>query len=74
MVSSKDGLVFLVSLKGPQWITIHEGDFIILNLECTGLGRSFPFSFQIACKKKKIYNKNFKSNSIIILYNVKYVY
>jgi hypothetical protein len=73
MVSSKDGLVFLVPLKSPQWITIHEGDFIVLNLKCMGLGRSFPFSFQITCKKKN-YNNFFKSNSITILYNVKYVY
>jgi hypothetical protein len=56
MVSSKDGLVLLVPSKSPQWITIHEGDFIILNLECTGLGRSFPFPFQIAMQKNKIYN------------------
>jgi hypothetical protein len=54
MVSSKDGLVILVPLKSPQWITIHEGDFIILNLECTSLGRSLPFSFQIACKKEDL--------------------
>ncbi len=56
MESSKDGLVLLVPSKSPQWITIHEGDFIISNLECTGLGRSFPFSFQIAMQKNKIYN------------------
>jgi len=54
MASFKNGLVLLVLLKSLQWIAVHEGDFIILHLECTSLGRSFPFSFQTTCKKNKI--------------------
>jgi hypothetical protein len=38
--------------KNPQWITVHGGDSIILDLECTNLGRPLPFSFQTTCKKK----------------------
>ncbi len=42
-------------IKRLQWIAVHEGDFIILHLECRSLGRSFPFSFQTTCKKKDLY-------------------
>ncbi len=69
MASIKNGLVLLV-----LWIAVHGGNFIILHLEYTSLETSFPFSLQTTCKKKRFIIIFFKINSIIILYNVKYVY
>ncbi len=40
-------------IKKSSVDSVHEGDFIILHLECRSLGRSFPFSFQTTCKKRR---------------------
>jgi hypothetical protein len=53
MAPFKNRLVLLVLLKSSQWIAMQGGDFIILHLEYTSLGRSFPFFFQTTCQKKK---------------------